>query len=175
MPPGKVREQAAALAAYRSSQRREAMTAQPNGLMLHMMRVLPAPQSMVFRACTEPEELAKWWGPRGFTAPSIESDLRAGGSYRIAMQPPEGDLFYLTGEFREIDPPERVVYTFEWEDPAPDDKLTFVTLSFGNLGDSTELTLDQGTFATEARLALHTDGWTDGLDRLYELMSSPEG
>lgn len=71
------------------------MRAHPRGLTLHMERVLRAPRSLVFRALAEPDELAKWWGPHGFTAPSVEVDLRVGGSYRIAMQPPEVDVFYL--------------------------------------------------------------------------------
>lgn len=149
------------------------MTAQPGELALHMKRVLPASSSRVFEAFTEPEELAKWWGPRGFTAPSIEIDLRVGGSYRIAMQPPEGDLFYLTGAFREIDPPARLAYTFRWEDPTPDDRETLVTLSLRDLGESTELVFTQAIFAAERRRALHEQGWTDGLDRLQELMSQP--
>ena len=149
------------------------MTTQPGELALHIERVLPASRSRVFAALIEPDELAKWWGPRGFTAPSIEIDLRVGGSYRIAMQPPEGDLFYLTGAFREIDPPARLAYTFRWEDPTPDDRETLVTLSLRDLGESTELVLAQGTFAAERRRALHEQGWTDGLDRLQELMSQP--
>jgi uncharacterized protein YndB with AHSA1/START domain len=68
---------------------------QPGELALRMKRVLRAPPSAVFRACTEPEELAKWWGPRGFTTSAIELDLRVGGRYRFAMQPPEGDLFHF--------------------------------------------------------------------------------
>jgi uncharacterized protein YndB with AHSA1/START domain len=135
-----------------------------------MRRVLPAPRPLVFEACTEPSELAKWWGPRGFTAPSIESELRTGGSYRIAMQPPDGELFYLSGEFVEVDPPARLAYTFRWEDPDPDDRETQVTLSLGDLGESTELLITQGPFATEARRALHDQGWTDCLDRLHELL-----
>ena len=142
-------------------------------LTLHLERVLPAPRPLVFRAHAEPDLLAKWWGPRGFTAPSIEIDLRVGGSYRIAMQPPEGDLFYLTGAFREIDPPARLAYTFRWEDPTPDDRETLVTLSLRDLGESTELVLAQGTFAAERRRALHEQGWTDGFDRLLELISQP--
>jgi uncharacterized protein YndB with AHSA1/START domain len=149
------------------------VTAHSEELALNMTRVLHAPRSRVFAAFIEPEELAKWWGPRGFTAPSIEIDLRVGGSYRIAMQPPEGDLFYLTGEFREIDPPARLAYTFRWEDPTPDDRETLVTLSLRDLGESTELAFTQGTFAAERRRALHEQGWTDGLDRLQELMSQP--
>jgi uncharacterized protein YndB with AHSA1/START domain len=136
-----------------------------------MKRVLPAPRSLVFKACTEPDELAKWWGPSGFTAPSVELDLRVGGSYRIAMQPPDGELFYLSGEFREVDPPARIAYTFRWEDPDPDDQETVVTLSFEDLGQSTELDFSQSAFATEARRALHDQGWTDSLDRLEQLMS----
>ena len=136
------------------------------GLTLHLERVLSAPRLRVFEACTEPELLAEWWGPRGFTAPGIDLDLRVGGRYRIAMQPPEGELFYLTGEFREVDRPSRLSYTFRWEEPDPDDQETVVTLSFRERGDSTELTLDQGSFATEGRYELHHAGWTDGLERL---------
>ena len=145
--------------------------AQPSELALHMRRVLPAPRALVFKACTEPDELAKWWGPRGFTAPSIELDLRVGGTYRIAMQPPDGDLFHLSGEFREVDPPARLSYTFRWEPPDRDDQETVVTLSFEDLGESAELLFEQGVFATESRRALHEQGWTDALDRLEELMS----
>jgi uncharacterized protein YndB with AHSA1/START domain len=150
------------------------VTAQPAGLTLHMKRVLPAPRSLVYRALTEPDELAKWWGPRGFSAPSVEVDLRVGGSYRIAMQPPEGELFFLAGEFLEIDPPIRLAYTFRWEDPDPDDRETVVTLSLRDLGRSTELILAQGTFGVERRRALHDEGWTDSLERLQELMARPD-
>jgi uncharacterized protein YndB with AHSA1/START domain len=136
-----------------------------------MKRVLPAPRERVFRACTEPEELAEWWGPKGFTARSIELDLRVGGNYRIAMQPPDGDFFYLFGEFREVDPPAQLAYTFVCEDPDPDDQETVVTLSFGDLGESTELVFTQRAFATKGRHALHEQGWTDSLDRLQELLS----
>jgi uncharacterized protein YndB with AHSA1/START domain len=148
------------------------MTAQPSGLTLEMTRVLRAPRPIVFRALTDPDELAKWWGPHGFTTPSAEVDLRVGGRYRFAMQPPEGDLFYLTGEFREVDPPARLVYTFRWEDPTPDDRETVVTLLLRDLGESTELVFTQGAFAAERRRALHEEGWTNGLDRLEKLMSS---
>ena len=80
-------------------------TVQPGELTLDMTRVLPAPPPVVFKALTDPDELAKWWGPSGFTAPSVEVDLHVGGSYRIAMQPPDGDLFYLSGEFLRVEPP----------------------------------------------------------------------
>jgi uncharacterized protein YndB with AHSA1/START domain len=131
-----------------ASTKRRVITVQPGELALRMKRVVRAPASAVFRACTEPEELAKWWGPRGFTTSAIEIDLRVGGRYRFAMQPPEGDLFHLTGEFREVDPPSRLVYTFLWEPPDPDDRETVVTLSFRDLDGSTQVDFTQGVFAT---------------------------
>jgi uncharacterized protein YndB with AHSA1/START domain len=138
-----------------------------------MRRVLGAPRSVVFRALSEPRELAKWWGPDGFTIPSVESDLRPRGAYRIAMKPPEADLFYLAGEFLEVVPPERLSYTFRWEEPDPEDVETVVTLSLRSIDRaSTELALDQGDFASERRRALHEDGWTQALNKLEILMSS---
>jgi uncharacterized protein YndB with AHSA1/START domain len=142
-----------------------------DGLTLETNRPLPAAPSLVFEAFTDPNELARWWGPEGFSTPSLEFDPRVGESYRIEMQPPEGDAFYLTGEFRVVDPPTRLAYTFRWEDPDPDDVETLVDLSFRDLGESTEVVFTQGPFKTEARRALHRDGWTDSFNKLEALLS----
>jgi uncharacterized protein YndB with AHSA1/START domain len=139
---------------------------------LHLERVLLAPRALVFRMHTEPNLLAQWWGPKGFTAPGIELDLRVGGSYRITMQPPEGDHFLLSGEFREVDPAARLVYTFRWEPPDPDDRETVVVFSLRDQGDSTAVTIEQQPFATEARRALHEHGWSESLDCLQEVLRS---
>ena len=142
-----------------------------DALMLEMRRVLPARSTLVFELFTDPQQLAEWWGPEGFSTPYLEFDARVGESFRVEMQPPEGDVFHLTGEFREVVPPTRLAYTFEWEEPDPDDVETLVDLSFRDLGESTEVDLSQGPFKTEARLALHRNGWTDGFDKLEELLS----
>jgi uncharacterized protein YndB with AHSA1/START domain len=88
------------------------------------------------------------------------------------MQPLEGGAFFLTGEFREVEPPARLGFTFVWEDPDPDDVETLAALAFRDLGEVTEVTLTQGLFQTEARRALHPDGWTDSFDRLERLISA---
>ena len=149
------------------------MSAPSGELSLDIERLLPAARAIVFRACSDPDLLAKWWGPEGFTTPSLEFQPRVGASYRIEMQPPEGDRFYLTGEFREVDPPARLAYTFAWEPPDPDDVETLVELSFRDLGESTEVVLTQGPFKTEARRELHRNGWTDSLQRLEQFVSQP--
>ena len=124
----------------------------------------------MFRALSTPAELVRWWGPEGFTIPSLEFSPRVGERYRIEMQPPGGDPFYLTGEFREVDPPARLAYTFAWEEPDPDDVETLVELSLRDLGESTEVVLTQRAFRTEARRELHRQGWTDSFDKLEALL-----
>ena len=145
------------------------MDMEPDGLVLELRCVLAAPRERIFTLLTEPAEVAKWWGPQGFTTPEVALDLTVGGAYRFTMQPPDGDAFHLAGEFLEIDAPRRLVYTFRWEEPDPDDRETVVVLTLGAVGDATQVTLTQGEFATEARLALHREGWTDSFDKLREL------
>ncbi len=148
------------------------MNRHPGDSVLELQCLLDAPRERVFTALTEPAELATWWGPHGFTTPAIELDLGVGGCYRFTMQPPVGDLFHLAGEYVEIDFPSRLVYTFRWEEPDPDDRETVVVLTLEDVGDATQVSLSQGEFATAARLALHKDGWTDSFDRLRALIES---
>lgn len=147
------------------------MAARSDEFTLEMKRDFAAVPTVAFGSFVDSSELAKWWGPEGFTIPSLEFQPRVGESYRIEMQPPDGNPFYLTGVFREIHPPLRLAYTFVWEDPDPDDVETLVVLSFRDLGESTEVALAQGTFKTEGRRALHQDGWMDSFDKLERLAS----
>jgi uncharacterized protein YndB with AHSA1/START domain len=126
---------------------------------------------VVFGAFSTPDQLAKWWGPAGFTVPWLDFGPRVGEGYRIQMQPPEGDPFHVAGEFRQVDPPTRLAFTFAWEPPDPDDIQNLVELSFRDLGESTEVALTQGPFKTEARLELHRNGWTESFDKLERLIS----
>jgi uncharacterized protein YndB with AHSA1/START domain len=135
--------------------------------MLHLEKTLSARPAAVFAAFVEPEQLARWWGPAGFTAPEVDLDVRKGGRYRIRMQPPDAEAFHLRGTYREIDPARRLVLTFAWEEPDPDDRETVVTLTFREDDEGgTRVVLDQGPFATEDRRALHEAGWSESLDRL---------
>ena len=145
---------------------------QPGGLVLNLECTLGAPPEEVFRVLTEPAELVKWWGPRGFTIPEAELNLVVGGAYRFAMKPPDGEPFHLSGKFLEIDPPWRLVYTFEWEEPTPDDRETVVDLSLESTGNATRLLLSHGPFLTDERLELHRGGWTESFEKL-RLVAGP--
>jgi uncharacterized protein YndB with AHSA1/START domain len=149
------------------------VSARSGEFVLEIERLLHAARSIVWKAFTEPVQLAKWWGPNGFTIPSLESDARVGERYRIEMQPPGGDAFYLSGEFRDVAAPARLEYTFAWEDPDPDDVESLVRLTFQEVGESTEVLLNQAPFKTEARRELHRDGWNDSFDKLEHLLSRP--
>ncbi len=146
------------------------MSGESGGFVLELRCVLSAPRERVFALLTEPAELPAWWGPHGFAIPSVEVDLRPGGRYRFVMQPPAGDAFHLSGEFLEVDPPQRLAYTFTWEEPTPDDRETVVVLTLRDSGTGTEVTLTQGEFATEERLELHRAGWSDSFEKLRELV-----
>ena len=148
------------------------MNKETGGLVLNLECTLDAPPEEVFRMLTESNELVKWWGPRGFTIPAAELNLTEGGRYGFAMTPPDGERFHLSGEFLEIDPPWRLVYTFRWEEPTPDDRETVVDLSLGSTGEATRLVLSQGPFLTEERLTLHRNGWTESFEKLQAVLGS---
>ncbi len=141
-------------------------------LTLEMKRVFPGARSLVFAAFSDSTQLSRWWGPEGFSIPRLQFEPRVGERYWIEMQPPDGEPFRLTGEFREVDPPVRLAYTFVWEPPAPDDVETVVGLSFSDVGESTEVAYAQGPFKTDARRELHRGGWTESFDRLERLISA---
>jgi len=88
----------------------------PSDREIVMTREFDAPRELVFGAHSKCEHLAKWWGPRKYTLAVCEMDFRPGGKYRFLHRGPDGDEEHgFRGEYREIVPPERIVWTFEWE------------------------------------------------------------
>lgn len=140
-------------------------------LELHLERLVSASPDRVFYACVDARTLAAWWGPSGFTSTVETLDAHVGGGYRIAMRPPEGDVFQLRGEYRVVEPPHRLDFTFVWEPPDADDRDTLVSLTFRAVPEGTLISLDQGSFATEARYELHRAGWAETLERLASFLA----
>ena len=134
---------------------------------LLITRVFNAHRSLVFKAWTEPQHLVHWWGPQGFTLPSCTVDLRPGGTYRFCMRSPEGVDHWLQGIYREIIEPERLVFTYAFEDATgKPGHETLVTVTFAELGEKTKLTVHQAVFESVTVRDEHVRGWTEALDRL---------
>ena len=136
-------------------------------LTLTLTRTYAAPREAVFRAWTDPDALKQWFGPTDeFTTPIAEVDLRMGGRYRIGMQSPDQeDLHIVGGVYREIEPPEKLVFTLSWEEGI-DVGETLVTVEFRDLGGSTEVVLTHERFPSEEARDKHHEGWSGCLDRL---------
>ena len=141
------------------------------GERLRLEKVVPTPPERVFAAFVDGEQLSRWFGPNGFAALSLRFDAVEGGTYRLAMQPPEGDVFHLGGTFRAIQAPSHLAFTFAYEEPDPDDQETLVTVTFEPAEQGTRVVVEQMPFKTAARCALHRDGWTDSLERLEQALT----
>ena len=135
---------------------------------LRLTHKAAAPPEAVFAAFTDPEQLTDWWGPPGFTAPSADVDLRGGGIYRLEMEAPDGDHFFVKGAFREILPPRRLVMTWEWEQTSMDGEVSIVTIEFRRSGKGTAIELIHEGFSSEDVGARHQGGWEGCLASLDE-------
>jgi len=140
---------------------------------LVVSRIIDAPRVLVFKAWTEPEHVARWWGPRGFTTTYSKMDIRPGGTFRVCMRSPEGTDHWKRGVYREIVAPERLVFTFAWEDAAgnPGHEL-LTTVTFAEHGNGTKLTLRQAVFQTTEACESHRGGWTSTLERLADYVTN---
>lgn len=129
---------------------------------LEITRSFDAPPALVFKAWTSKDHLLRWWGPKDFTASSERLEFREGGSYRHTIHGPDGRSYGMSGVYREIVEPERIVFTFAW-DGEPE---TLVTVAIRPEGDGTRLTFRQEPFADAASRDSHESGWGECLDRL---------
>ena len=123
-----------------------------------------APRPRVFEAWSSPEVLLRWWGAGpDWTSPAVEIDLRPGGRYRLSMTDPgAGAVYTVGGEYIEVAPPERLVYTWVWETPGSPtgDLTTLVTVEFREApGDRTTVILTHTGFDDTDQRNRHDEGW----------------
>ncbi len=141
--------------------------------VLRIERIVPAPPDVVFAAWTEPEKIQSWWGPRGMRIPKKEIDLREGGSWLTVMQAPDGNEVTVSGTYRTIDPPSRLVFTWAWHnDGVRSDDETEVDVVFAPTEGGTKLTLVQQRFATVDARDNHNKGWVSSLDCLDDFVGA---
>jgi uncharacterized protein YndB with AHSA1/START domain len=140
-------------------------------------RVLNAPRDRVFKAWTDPRQLALWWGPDGFTNPRCELDARPGGAIHIDMRAPDGTVYPMTGVFREIVEPEKLVLTAAVPDGHGGVVLEDVnTVTFSEKGGKTTVVVNAKVIRAapeaEPMIAGMEEGWTQSLVRLARVAES---
>ncbi|AYG64998.1 MULTISPECIES: SRPBCC domain-containing protein [unclassified Rhizobium] len=143
-----------------------------------LTRDIAAPRVLLFRLWTEPEHLMRWWGPQTTTASSVSIDLREGGAWRHCILTTEGREYWSHGRYLEIVPPQRLVFTFAWEnqDGKPGHPMQ-VTVEFHELGEKTRLVFRKAELPDDTELRLQTGGWEQALDKYvaYAEATSREG
>ena len=146
----------------------------PSDREIVLTRAFDAPRELVFKAMTDPNAIPKWWGPRRYETIVDKMDVRPGGAWRFINRGADGTEFAFHGEYREIVPPERLVYTFEFEGAPGQVSLETITLEER---DGKTLSIDRVVFdSKEARDATIASGMEGGaaesMDRLAELVES---
>jgi uncharacterized protein YndB with AHSA1/START domain len=137
---------------------------------LYITRVFDAPRETVFEAWTKHQ--LQWMGPRHHPAVHTEQDFRPGGAWRTCLRPVAGgpDL-WQGGVFREIVPPERLVYTFMWDKEHPaHGHETLITVVFTEHDGKTRMAFRQQFLPSAGERDGHRGGWTSAFDRLDELL-----
>lgn len=147
---------------------------------LVITRVFDAPRELVWKAWTEPERIMRWFGPKVFTTPVCEVDLRVGGSFHLSMRSPDGQDYWVKGVYREIVPPERLVYSDYFSDAEgnivsptaygmsedfPEEPM--VTVMLTEHEGKTTMTLHMTAPEGEERDGAET-GWNESFDKLAE-------
>jgi uncharacterized protein YndB with AHSA1/START domain len=144
----------------------------PSDLEIQMTRVFDAPRELVFKAITDPAAIPQWWGPRYLTTVVDRMDVRVGGAWRYVQTAPDGTVHAFNGVYKEIVPPERIAYTFEYE-PMPG-HICVDTATLEDLGGKTRVTVTTRFDSVEDRDGMLNSGMEGGAseswDRLAELL-----
>ncbi len=138
---------------------------------LVMTRVFDAPRELVFKVWTDVRHMAQWWGPKEFTNPVCELDVRVGGAIRIHMRAPDGVVHPMVGVFEEIVAPERLVFVSSALDGNGNSMFDVLsTVTFAEQRGKTVLTLQlrviKATALAPQYLKGMEAGWTQSLERL---------
>ena len=137
------------------------------GFKLTVSRVINAPCAMVFRAWTQPEQLAQWFGPAEVELRSLTAEVKIGGAFRIHFVSEKGDHI-ATGNYKEIIPKKRLKFSWTWEHYAMPDSV--VTVDFEDLGKTTRLTLVHEGLPDQEDASDHNKGWTSMIEKFARLM-----
>lgn len=150
--------------------------------VLTITRTFDAPRELVWKAWTNPKHFIQWWGPKNFTTPTCKIDLRVGGKLFYCMRSPEGQDLWATGVYKEINPPEKIVFSDSFADAegnivsaqyygmSSDIPLEMkITVMFENIGGKTKMTLKHERLP-KIEIDMAGTGWNESLDKLEEFL-----
>lgn len=136
---------------------------------LRVTRRLAAPREKVFRAWTSSQGLSRWFAPTDdYQTEVLELDLRPGGRYRFRMTHRDGGVHTVRGTYQEVHAPERLAFTWQWEEKQHDIGDTLVTIDLAEAPDGTDLTLVHTGLPSASARQDHAKGWDACLARLEE-------
>ena len=126
-----------------------------------------APIERVFRAFTDAGELKRWFGPGSMVIKSVEMDSRVGGAYRIEMQSPDGEIFTVKGEIRQLSEPHTIVYTWSWEEEdGAEEHESLVSIKLSSAEGGTDIELVHTQLASDESAQRHSEGWVSTFNEL---------
>jgi len=142
----------------------------PSDTEIVITRFVEAPGEQVFDAWTKPEHVTQWMlGPAGWTMPVCDIDLRPGGAWRFVWRSPEGTELDMTGEYREVSRPDRLVSTERWGDPWPE---TLQTIDFREDDHGTTIVCTVLYPTRGARDAALDTGMKEGMDQSFDRLTA---
>ncbi len=157
-------------------------TIKENNIKLQLTRVFDAPRELVFEAWTDASQFKQWFGTaacEGASLQSVKLDARVGGKYRLQVRRADGEFFTTTGVYREVKPPERLIFTWQFEKDGSGDEYgeveppeMLVTIELKARGKQTELILTHERFASVESRDRHEDGWGRCLAALGKFVSA---
>ena len=150
--------------------------AEPGKQELFIIREFDAPRHLVFRACSEPELMVQWLGPRGLTMTVDKFDCRSNGHYRYMHTDPNGNAYGFHGVFHEVTAPQRTIQTFEFEGLPEKGHTSLETARFEELpGGRTRITIQSVFQSVADRDGMIQSGMERGVreghERLDELLA----
>ena len=139
---------------------------------LEIKRFINAPRARVYAAWTDPTQLKEWWGPESVRTRNFTADARVGGKYRWDLFNQEGEEMTVFGEYRELVPGKKIVFTWKWDDDDNwEEHNSVVTVELSDRDGGTEVRLVHEKLPSEESRDRHTEGWNSVLDRLEKFFN----
>ena len=140
-------------------------------LSLEIKRFIRASRDRVYSAWTDPAQLKKWFGPENVQTRNLIADVRVGGEFRWDLTDQEGKEITISGEYREVEPGKKIVFTWRLEEDEDwKNHSSIVTVEFFDREGGTEIRLTHEKLPNETSRNDHTQGWNSVLDKVEQFL-----